>query len=114
MRLQVIEESDELTHVSLHGSLDSGGSNKIDLEFTRVTAGRGKPTIVDMADVSFVASMGIRLLISCAKPLVKAGANLVLLEPHPLVEALLTKGGVTQVLPVAHSMDEAKQLLGLA
>lgn len=114
MKIQVIEQSDDLTHVALVGSLDVDGANRINLEFTTMTAGRGKPTIVDFSEVTYLASMGIRLLFSCAKPLAKEGAKMVILNPHELVEQILTSGGVTPVVPVAHGMDEAKQLLGIA
>ena len=114
MQLQVIEASDSLTHVALNGTLDIAGANRIDMEFTRVTAGNGKPTIVDMSDVAFVASMGIRLLFSCAKALAQEDAKMVLLNPHELVEETLRTGGVTLMIPVAHSREEAMEHLGTA
>ena len=57
MKLTIIEQTDEITHVALAGSLNIAGVHAIDVEFHRVTAAREKPAIVDISAVDFISSL---------------------------------------------------------
>lgn len=107
MELRVIEATDDLSHVALSDRLDAAGVQRIESEFMARTAARGKPTVVDMAEVDFIASLGIRMLVSYVKELVQAGARLALLKPQPVVEEALRKIALTDLLPIEHDLDTA-------
>ena len=63
MNLYVAELDNGITKVSLSGRLDIDGALKIDNEFTAIAENK-KRVLVDLADVTFIASLGIRTLIS--------------------------------------------------
>ena len=65
MELRVITENDTVTHVALKGRLDVIGTNDIDLSFTAAAA-KGKPMVVDISEVAYLSSMGLRMLLSVA------------------------------------------------
>lgn len=53
-----------------------------------------------MSEVSFLASLGIRTLITAAKTVSSNGGKLVLLSPQPNVEKVLRESRVDTVLPI--------------
>ena len=67
--------------------------------------------MVDMSGVDFMASLGIRMLLSCAKSLHSHQAKLVLLSPQPLVASVLDSMGLDDILLVANDEAEARKLL---
>lgn len=104
MDMQVVEIAQGVVRVILKGRLDIPGAAKIEMGFN-VLAGSNRGIVVDMSDVTFVASLGIRVLVLGAKALQRRGGALVLLNPLPDVEAVLETTGITDLLPILH--DEA-------
>jgi anti-sigma B factor antagonist len=113
MQLRVIPRSDNITQLALVGKLDIEGMHAIDMKFHAHTAATRKSTIVDMSEVSFVASLGMGMLIACAKSLERQGAKMVLLNPQETVEKILRTAGVDEGIPIVHSEQEAKAALAL-
>jgi len=97
--------------VSLTGSLDIAGAQAIELELSAL-AGSGDHIIVDLADVGFLASIGIRTLLTNAKTVQRRGGRFVLLRPQPLVREVLHTTGMDQVMPIYD--DDAAALSALA
>ena len=92
--------------VILDGRLDVTGAGNIDLQFNAI-AGSHKGMVVDLAAVSFLASIGIRTLLLAAKTMQRRGGCLVLLNPVDEVERVLDVMGVTDLIPVHHDVDTA-------
>ena len=111
MEMKVVKMDPDLTHVALSGKLDVEGEGQIGRAFEDTTAGRKKPTLVDMSDVTYLASLGIRLLFSCAKSLAEVGTKMVVLNPQPMVEETLMTSGTVRLIPIAHDREEALRLL---
>ncbi len=113
MNLEVIEQTDQYSHIKLVGRLDILGIDQVQTKFLGHTAARKLPAIVDLSGLEFLASLGIRMFVDAAKTLKSAGAAFVLLSPQPLVEKSITASGLGVILRMAQSLDEAKQLAGL-
>jgi anti-anti-sigma factor len=111
MELDILEQTDALTRVALVGRLDTAGAMDVEKVFAKAVADAGKPAIVDLSQVSFIASMGMRLLISCAQALGRSHAALVLLNPQPPVEGALRLVGLTDTIHLARDPQEALALL---
>ena len=73
MNLTLVEQSENLTFLSLEGSLNLADAEEIKPQFLELTAAQRKSAIVDFSEVDFVASMGMRLLIEVTKPLAREG-----------------------------------------
>lgn len=114
MEMMVIKEDEELTHVKLSGRVDLEGIGDLDLDFTKHTVARRRPTLVDISDVDYIASIGLRMLVTAAKALNKFGARMVLLNPHPDVEDVLRTAGFDKVMPIEHDYDRALETLKTA
>jgi anti-anti-sigma factor len=109
MDMQVTTLSQDAVKVVLVGRLDVVGSGKIDLPFN-VVAGSNRNIVVDMSEVTFVASIGVRTLVLSAKTVQRRGGTLVLLNPRTAVQEVLEMIGVTDLLPIVH--DEAEAVAG--
>jgi anti-sigma B factor antagonist len=111
MQLNEIRVDDQITHLALIGKLDVAGLHAVDMRFHAYTAARRKPALIDLSQMEFIASLGMGMFISCAQSLRRHGAEMVLLNPQPLVEEALNVVGVGQTVPIAHSLDEAMSIL---
>lgn len=100
MQLQTEMLGDELLKIILDGRLDIPGTQAIDLKFTALTATRKSGIIVDLSKVSFLASIGIRILLSNAKAQARRGGKMVLCNPQPMVREVLETMGVGDLIPI--------------
>jgi anti-sigma B factor antagonist len=92
--------------VILDGRLDIAGAAVIDLQFSAI-AGSHKSVVVDLASVSFLASIGIRTLLLGAKAVQRRGGGFILLNPVEEVERVLEVTGVTDLMPIYRDSDAA-------
>ncbi len=110
MKLTIVPRAENVTHIALDGRLDTTAVEELDRQFFDATAGRERPAIVDLAQVDFLASRGIGMLLASSKALKKAGHKLVLLNPQPLVDSSLRTTRIDLVIPIAYALDEALRL----
>lgn len=106
MQLTIEQLADNVTRAVLAGRLDVAGAAAVDLRLNAI-AGSGRPTIVDLTQVEFLSSMGIRTLLVCAKANKLKGGRLVLLGPPPLVALVLQTSGIDRVISVHHDIEAA-------
>jgi len=110
MEMRVSEIAWDTARVVLNGRLDMAGSAKIDLPFS-AAAGSNRYILVDMSDVTFIASIGIRTLVLGAKTVLRRGGKLILVSPQSEVEEVLNTIGVTDLLPITRNNEEAMAAL---
>jgi anti-sigma B factor antagonist len=92
--------------VILDGRLDIAGAAGIDLQFSAI-AGSHTGVVVDLSNVTFIASIGLRTLLLGAKAVKRRGGQFVLLKPVGGVERVLELSGVTDLMPVYRDSDAA-------
>ena len=106
MHMATEEVAPGVIKANLTGRLDIGGSQKIDLAFNAL-AGSQRKLIVDLSQVDFIASLGLRLLIIGARTVQRKGGRMILLRPPIEVEAVLLSSGTDNVVPILRNIDEA-------
>jgi anti-anti-sigma factor len=111
MQMNVREIEGGIQHIRLSGRMDVAGTQAIDLRFTALTASRRAAIVVDLAGVSFLASIGMRTLLSSAKALAMKGGRMVLLNPQPMVADALSTAGIDTLIPVHTDLGAACQAL---
>lgn len=107
MEIQTETLNNDILRVKLIGRMDLMGAQAIDVKFTALTASKKALILVDLSDVSFLASLGIRTLISSAKALANRGGMMVLSQPQPNVFDVLETSGVTTLIPTFADFDAA-------
>ncbi len=100
MEMQVTEHENGIKEVTLIGRLDMEGSGQIDNAFAIHVTTEKAPVLVDLSQVDFIASIGMRLLVMNAKALTRRGGAMVLAEPQPLVAEALSVAGIDALIPM--------------
>jgi anti-sigma B factor antagonist len=93
--------------VGLRGRMDVTGAMEIDLRFTAAVSA-SRAVIVDMSEVDFLASMGLRTLILGAKSIMSKKGRMVLLRPNENVESVLVASGTDTLIPITHDRADAE------
>ena len=70
--------------------------------------------LIDLTEVPYMSSAGIGVIIGSRSEAEEAGGKLVLLNPNNDIFDVLESMGMTNVLDIAHSLEEALQQLGLS
>ncbi|MGZ8982291.1 MAG: STAS domain-containing protein [Burkholderiaceae bacterium] len=109
MTLTELEGS--VMRVGLNGRLDAPGADHVGVRFTGAVAAHGKNAVVDLSNVTFIASLGLRLLISNARSLRLKGARMVLFGPTELVKEVLDDAAIDQIIPVVATEADALEQL---
>ncbi len=86
--------------IRLNGRLDHKGSGAIELRFTALTASNADAAAIDMACVDCIASIGMRLLLSCAKAKAGRGGRMVLFGLQPLVLEAMHSAGIDTLIGI--------------
>jgi anti-sigma B factor antagonist len=97
--------------IAFQGRLDTPGVDQIETRFTATVVPPGRHTLVDLSGVTFVSSMGIRMLISTARFLSLKKAKLILFGAQPLVKESLDHVSLSDIVPIVASETQALELL---
>ena len=100
-----------ITLIRLDGRLDIEGAQTLDQPFTYLTSTHPAKIAVDLSQVSFVASIGIRTLLAGARGQASRGGKLVLFGAQPMVRRVLQTAGVDQLLTLCADFDAARAAL---
>jgi anti-anti-sigma factor len=60
-----------------------------------------------MSEVSFLASLGMRMLLSAAKNLGAKSSKIAILSPQPLVRDALESAGFDSIIRIEDELDQA-------
>lgn len=99
-----------ITRVILDGRLDIQGAAAIDLRMN-VLAGSEKFLLVDMRNVSFIGSMGVRSLVLPAQAVRRRGGKMAILAPIPIVEEVLKTSNIHEIIPIVPDVESAAAIL---
>ena len=106
INVDVVDLENGVTNVLLSGRMDVQGALAVDKKFSTI-ADEKKKVVIDLSQVTFLASLGIRTLIMSCKTLASKGGNMVLLNPQPNVEKVLRTSGVDTVIQIVRDMNAA-------
>jgi anti-sigma B factor antagonist len=91
--------------VALAGELDLYTAPQLGIALDRATAAKPRRLVIDLAEVEFLDSTTIHLLLRARKRLADwAGVRLV--DPIPAVRRTLEVSGVDRILPIADRDDQ--------
>jgi anti-anti-sigma factor len=94
-----IDDAGSTATVKLTGRLDISGAERIDLPLATLSGSKNR-LLIDMAGVTFVASIGLRHLVTAAKAVQRRGGHLILLNPTAAVAEVIMTAGLTELLPI--------------
>jgi anti-anti-sigma factor len=97
-----IQDDGTAATVTMVGRLDISGAEVVALPLATLS-GSKSALFVDMAGVTFVASIGLRHLVSAAKAVGRRGGRLILLNPTAAVTEVITTSGLAGLLQIERS-----------
>ncbi len=103
----VITDLSGVTKAELSGRLDTANVNQVETSFLASIVPKAQPTLVDLSNVTFVASLGIRMLLSAARALNRHGAKFVIYGASPAVMEIFETTALSDIIPVLGSEGDA-------
>jgi len=107
MELKVIKDDATYIHVALIGKMDVAGVQEIEGKFISLIAASKRNLLVDISEVSFMGSMGLRVFLTAAKSLSWSKKSLILLHPQPMVDEVLEASSFHDVVVIEHNLEAA-------
>jgi len=111
MELHYSELDNNIRLIKLIGKLDIIGVGAIETKFTGYCAGEKPRVLVDLSEVEFLASIGIRLLTINAKSIASRGGRMVMFNPIPDVKSVLEVTGIPAIIPIYDGFESAETVL---
>lgn len=114
MPIDFEELSTNFRLIKLSGRLDIPGTGEIEGKFAALASTDKHRIVVDLTAVSFLASIGIRTLISNAKAQQQRGGKMVIfVGDNAAVAKTLELTGIDALIPMFKTMGEAEQACAL-
>ena len=104
------DSNGELRHIRLSGRLDIQGTGEIEAKFAALAASSKRRVIVDLSEVSFLASIGIRAIITNAKAQMQRGGRMVLfVGENASVAKTIDATGIDTLVPMFSALADAER-----
>ena len=98
--------------ITISERLDLPGTEKIEQSFLALTRTGQQNVVVDIAEVAFLSSVGIRMLIASSKALIETGGRMALVVGHNAAAIKTLKMTcVDAILPMFEKFAEAEAAL---
>jgi anti-anti-sigma factor len=110
MQISVADDAGPTARVVLVGKLDIAGADAVAMPLATLS-GSKNALLIDMTGVTFLASIGIRHLVSASKALGRRGGRLLLLNPNDMVTDVLVTSGVSSMMEILRNEGEAETAL---
>lgn len=111
MQFEVLELSPTANKVRLVGRLDSDTLGRVEIPFTAAVASSGRSAVLDLTQLEFLSSLGIRLLLSNSRVIMRRGGKFVMFGANAAVRDVLENLALDAVLPHVATEEEAIALL---
>lgn len=107
MDWNVVDIGNGIALVEVSGRMDVQGALKADPAFAQIAEQHDR-VIIDLSKLDFLASLGIRTLVTTSKAVRARNGNLVLLSPQANIEQVLRSSGIDTIIPIAADRAEAE------
>ncbi len=105
MEISPIRE--RLVKVTLAGRLDTPGVNRVETRFLASLVPHGNSAIVDLSQVNFVSSLGLRMILSAARGLQMRQATLAVYGAQEQVTQVFDIVSLGQIVSICSTEAEA-------
>ncbi len=111
MGLSHAEIAPGIIRITLDGRLDAAALASLELPFTALASAGLNHVLVDLAQVPFCASLGLRLFIANARVVQRRGRVMALYAAPPAVAEVFDTVALDQLMPIVPTEAEALALL---
>jgi anti-anti-sigma factor len=107
----VIEEFNDVRQVLVEGKINSLMAPEFEKALDEAIQGEPKHLIVNLKDVDYLSSAGLRSILLIAKRLDKMGRKLAFVGARELVAEVIRLTGVDSIFPLCATTQEAREKL---
>ena len=101
------EYQDRALVVSASGRIDSGNARDFEAEMGGALAERGRGVILDCAELTYVSSAGLRVLLRLTRKLDQKHVPFVICSLSPAISEVFQISGFERIIPIAGSRADA-------
>lgn len=110
MSIRYEDVGQNLRRITISGRLDIPGTDSVASQLVELTAAPKKGVVVDLTSLHYLASIGLRALITSAKAVQQRGGKMVLVASESsTVMMSLEATGVDELIPVFKSVADAER-----
>jgi len=110
MSISHTDVGQNLRRIVIPGRLDIAGTDSVAAKLEELVAAPKKGVVVDLSMLQFLASIGIRALITSAKTVQQRGGKMALVvDGNSSVRMSLEATGVDDLIPIFDSVNDAER-----
>ena len=98
LTLKIIQSDETLLKIAFTGKLDAINLPNVEMKFHALINNQNSPVILDFSEVSFLASLGIRMLLTAAKDVRRQGYDLKIDNASAEIKNVFYMAGLTAML----------------
>ena len=93
------------------GRIDATNAAAAESEALALLERAGPSVVIDLSQVAYISSAGLRVLLVAAKAARARGGKAVVVAPQPGVLEVLKMSGFDKIIPISDSVESAQQVL---
>ncbi|MBI3363264.1 MAG: STAS domain-containing protein [Chloroflexi bacterium] len=93
--------------MKLNGRVDSATAPDLESALKKLVEGDKTRIVLDLADVEYMSSAGLRAMVSTLKAVKRVNGDLRLASPSPRVEEVLRLAGLTSIFSIYPNQKDA-------
>ena len=100
--------------IDVEGRLDMDGVREIEDVFSYAVTSKQARIVLNLAGVSFLSSIGIRMLMTAVRGQQQRGGKVLFAAPDAMVRRVLETAGIDRLVPLLDTVEEATRSLARA
>ncbi len=110
MSISYVDVGEQVRRIEITGRLDVEGTNSVASQLVELTQAPKKGVVVDLSSLKFLASIGVRALVTAAKAVKERGGKMVLVvDDGSTVMMSIKATGIDKLVPVFDDTDDAER-----
>ena len=110
MSISYVDVGEQLRRIVISGRLDVEGTDSVATQLMELAQAPKKGVVIDLSSLKFLASIGIRALITSAKAVKQRGGKMVLVvDDGSTVMMSLKATGIDKLVPVFGDSSDAER-----
>jgi anti-sigma B factor antagonist len=106
--MEIIETKEkDISVFKLNGRLDSNTSPSLEKQLAGAMEDGAKNMIIDFADLDYISSAGLRIILKTTKDLRRSDGDIVLCAMQDYVKEVFEIAGFDSFLPIVPSLNDA-------
>jgi len=93
--------------VSVKGRMDAISSSEVEKELSELIAGGEKAFVIDFAELDYISSAGLRVILATTKTLKEKEGKLLLSTLRDIVDDAFRISGFNTIIPIYESVESA-------